>query len=81
MPQYFFTIRAGDEGAPAERAAVLDDDAAALAYACEIVRELMQSLARVLITSARLRSPIPFCRHRSRRPQHLLLTDAARSMR
>jgi hypothetical protein len=43
MPRYFFTIRAGDEGTPAERAAELNDDAAALAYACEIVREL-QSL-------------------------------------
>ena len=28
-----------------ERAAELNDDAAALAYACEIVRELMQGLA------------------------------------
>ncbi len=47
MPQYFFSIRAGDKDAPAERAAVLNDDAAALTYACEIVRELMQSLAHV----------------------------------
>jgi hypothetical protein len=45
MPQYFFTIRAGDEGAPPERAAELKDDAAALAYACELVRELMRSFA------------------------------------
>jgi uncharacterized protein DUF6894 len=45
MPQYFFTIRTGDVDA-AERAAELKDDAAALAYACEIVRELMQRLAR-----------------------------------
>jgi hypothetical protein len=30
--------------AAGERAAELNDDAAALAYACEIVRELMQSL-------------------------------------
>ena len=44
MPQYFFSIRAGDDGPPAERAAELCDDAAALAYACEIVRELMQGL-------------------------------------
>jgi Domain of unknown function (DUF6894) len=44
MPQYFFTIRTGDADA-AERAAQLKDDAAALAYACEIVRELMQRLA------------------------------------
>jgi hypothetical protein len=43
MPQYFFTIRAGDDDTPAERAAELNDDAAALAYACEIVRELMQT--------------------------------------
>ena len=39
-----FSIRAGDDGPPAERAAELCDDAAALAYACEIVRELMQGL-------------------------------------
>jgi hypothetical protein len=45
MPQYFFSIRAGDDGPPAERAAELCDDAAALAYACEIVRELLQSVA------------------------------------
>jgi hypothetical protein len=44
MPQYFFTIRAGDEGTPTERAAELSDDAAALAHACKIARELMQSL-------------------------------------
>ena len=44
MPQYFFTVRAGESDAD-ERAAELNDDAAALAYACEIVRELMQSLA------------------------------------
>ena len=44
MPRYIFAIRAGDN-APAERAAELNDDAAALAYACEIVRELMQSFA------------------------------------
>jgi len=46
MPQYFFSIRAGDKDAPAERAAVLNDDAAALAYACEIVRELLQGVGR-----------------------------------
>jgi hypothetical protein len=45
MPKYFFTIRAGDEGTPEERAAELNDDAAALAYACGIVRELTQSLS------------------------------------
>ena len=44
MPQYFFAVRAGNRDAP-ERAAELSDDAAALAYACEIVREVMQSLA------------------------------------
>ena len=44
MPQYFFTVRAS-EGDATERAAELNDEAAALAYACEIVRELMQSLA------------------------------------
>jgi hypothetical protein len=44
MPRYFFSIRAGDDGTAAERAVELCDDAAALAHACEIVRELMQGL-------------------------------------
>jgi hypothetical protein len=44
MPQYFFVVRAGDREAP-ELTAELDNDAAALAYACEIVRDLMQSLS------------------------------------
>jgi hypothetical protein len=44
MPRYTFAIRAG-EGEAAERAAELTDDAAALAYACEIVRELVQNLS------------------------------------
>jgi len=43
MPRYIFAIRAGDDDAP-ERSAELKDDAAALVYACEIVRELMQGL-------------------------------------
>ena len=43
MPRYIFAIRAGDSDA-SERAAELNDDAAALAYAFEIVRELMQGL-------------------------------------
>jgi hypothetical protein len=46
MRQYVFTIRSPDEDAPYERAAVLKDDAAALAYACQLARELVQSLAR-----------------------------------
>jgi hypothetical protein len=41
MPRYIFAIRAGDGDAP-ERAAELSDDAAAFAYACEIVRERSQ---------------------------------------
>ena len=43
MPQYFFAIREGKDTQP-ERAAVLKDDAAAFAYACEIARELTRSL-------------------------------------
>jgi hypothetical protein len=43
MPQYFFTIRTGHEGTRAKRAAELSDDAAALAYASQLVRELMES--------------------------------------
>src|SRR5262249_22802059 len=43
MPRYIFAIRASNGDAP-ERAAELNDDAAALAYACEIARELMQGL-------------------------------------
>jgi hypothetical protein len=46
MRQYVFTIRAPNEDAPEERAAVLKDDAAALAYACQLARELAQSVAR-----------------------------------
>ena len=53
MRQYFFAIRAGKDTQP-ERVAVLKDDAAAFAYACEIARELMRSLdsgnPRALIT-------------------------------
>jgi hypothetical protein len=41
MPRYFFNIPTGD-GGPPERAAELSDDAAALAYACEMVREWTQ---------------------------------------
>jgi hypothetical protein len=44
--QYVFTIRAPEEDAPVERAAVLKDDAAALAYACQLARELLRSVAR-----------------------------------
>ena len=43
MPKYIFTIRAGHEGNRAEQAAVLNDDAAALTYASELARELVQS--------------------------------------
>jgi hypothetical protein len=43
--QYVFTIRAPDEDALHEQAAVLKDDAAALAYACQLARELAQSVA------------------------------------
>jgi hypothetical protein len=41
MPRYFFMVRTGDREA-SERAAELNDDAAALAYACDIARELAQ---------------------------------------
>jgi hypothetical protein len=44
--QYVFTIRAPNEDAFDEQAAVLKDDAAALAYACQLARELAQSVAR-----------------------------------
>ena len=37
MPRYFFSIQAPDEEARVEYAAELKDDAAAIAYACEIV--------------------------------------------
>jgi hypothetical protein len=42
MPQYFFAVRSGNSDT-AERAAELRDDAAAFAYACQIVRELTLS--------------------------------------
>jgi len=44
MPQYIFAVRMGSSDT-AERSAELRDDAAALAYACEIVRELMMESA------------------------------------
>jgi hypothetical protein len=44
MPQYVFTIRAPNEDAPAERAAVLKDDTAALTYACQLAQELARSV-------------------------------------
>jgi hypothetical protein len=44
--QYVFTIRAPDEDALDEQAAVLKDDAAALAYACQLARELAQRVVR-----------------------------------
>ena len=67
MPRYIFAIRAGDVDAP-ERSAELNDDAAALAYACEIVRELMQglthadrsSLVKVRDETRRMVFSIPF---------------------
>ena len=40
MPQYYFTIRSGDREDDDERCVVLQDVAAALDYACGIVREL-----------------------------------------
>ena len=40
MPRYFFTVGAGEKGTRANRAAELHDDAAALACACELAREL-----------------------------------------
>jgi hypothetical protein len=46
MPQYFFTIRTGHDSARTEQAAELTDDAAALAYASDLARELMQSNER-----------------------------------
>jgi hypothetical protein len=39
MPRYYFTIRSGDHEGD-ERCVVLQDVAAALDYACGIVREL-----------------------------------------
>jgi hypothetical protein len=40
MPRYYFTIRSCDQEHEDERCAVLQDVAAALDYACRIVREL-----------------------------------------
>jgi hypothetical protein len=47
MPQYLFAVHSDT----AEHAAELKDDAAALAYACEIVRERMQSLSHTACSS------------------------------
>jgi len=40
MPQYYFTIRSCDHEHKDEHCAVLQDVAAALDYACQMVREL-----------------------------------------
>jgi hypothetical protein len=40
MPQYYFTIRSYAHEHKEERCAVLQDAAAALDYACQMVREL-----------------------------------------
>jgi hypothetical protein len=40
MPQYYFTVRSSDHAHKEERCAVLQDLAAALDYACRMVREL-----------------------------------------
>jgi Domain of unknown function (DUF6894) len=42
MPQYFFNVRSSD-GEPPERAAELSGDPAALAYACEMAREIVKT--------------------------------------
>jgi len=44
MPQYVFTIRASNDDARAERAAVFKDDVGALAYAGQLAQELVQSV-------------------------------------
>ena len=40
MPEYYFTIRSGDHEDDDERCVALPDVAAALDYACGLVREL-----------------------------------------
>ena len=40
MPRYYFTVRSGGHEQEDERCAVLQDAAAALDYACSMVREL-----------------------------------------
>jgi len=48
MPKYFFSIQAADEEIRAEYAADLKEDAAAPAYACEIIRDRMRSQVRLI---------------------------------
>jgi hypothetical protein len=43
MPRYFFTIRSPDRGDRDEQGTLFPDDAAALDYACRIIRELKAS--------------------------------------
>ena len=40
MPEYFFAVRRSDQEHLDERATALNDNAAALDYACHMVREL-----------------------------------------
>jgi hypothetical protein len=43
LPQYFFAIHWSDHEEDDERGTALEDDAAALDYACRMIRELIAS--------------------------------------
>jgi hypothetical protein len=64
MPRYLFTIRAGYEGTQSEQAAELSNDAAALAYAAQLARELGQRDERTdigwLVTVSDEKRPMVF---------------------
>ena len=65
MPKYIFTIRGGHKGNRAERAAELNDDAAALTYASELARELVQSDERPDYLIERVQGQHAFNDHRA----------------
>jgi hypothetical protein len=64
MPRYLFTIRAGYEGTHSAQAAELSNDAAALAYASQLARELVQRDERTdigwLVTVSDEKRPMVF---------------------
>jgi hypothetical protein len=64
MPRYVFTIRSADRILSAERAAVISDDVALLAYACEFASELSKSgkydLPNLTVSVGDERRPIVF---------------------
>ena len=65
MPEYVFTIRSGSEMLTPARIVACDDDAAALGYACLMVRKLRKdggySDPNLMVKVFDNRRPLVFC--------------------